>query len=114
MTDSDGKLNSRLHPTIASGAACAPATFAVSSAVSQHSIDMIRICKSDSSIKRCRLFLPVGKESTAMQTNPHFNQLGQAVSKFKTCIQDLPKSKFLQPINGWAPRDVLTHLIGWN
>jgi hypothetical protein len=78
------------------------------------SIDIIRICKLDSSIKRRRLFLPVGKESTAMQTNPHFNQLGQAVSKFKTCIQDLPESKFLQPINGWTPRDVLAHLIGWN
>ena len=49
-----------------------------------------------------------------MQTNPQTKQLGQAVSKFKTCIQDLPESKFLQPINGWTPRDVLAHLIGWN
>ena len=64
-----------------------------------------------------------------MQTNPQIKQLDQAVSKFKTCIQDLPESKFLQPIigqpiygqpingqpiNGWTPRDVLAHLIGWN
>ena len=49
-----------------------------------------------------------------MQTNPQIKQLDQAESKFKTCIQDLPESKFLQPINGWTPRDVLAHLIGWN
>ena len=49
-----------------------------------------------------------------MQTNPHIKLLDQAVSKFKTCIQDLSESKFLQPMNGWTPRDVLAHLIGWN
>ena len=49
-----------------------------------------------------------------MQTNPQIKQLDQAVSNFKSCIQDLPESKFLQPINGWTPRDVLAHLIGWN
>jgi len=49
-----------------------------------------------------------------MQTNPHVKQLDHAVSKFKTCIQDLPESNFLQPMNGWTPRDVLAHLIGWN
>ncbi len=49
-----------------------------------------------------------------MQTNPQIKQLDEAVSNFKTCIQDLPESKFLQPMNGWTPRDVLAHLIGWN
>ena len=49
-----------------------------------------------------------------MQANPQIKQLDQAVSKFKTCIQDLPDSIFLQPIHGWTPRDVLAHLIGWN
>jgi hypothetical protein len=54
-----------------------------------------------------------------MQTNPQIKQLDQAVSNLKTCIQDLPESKFLQPINGqpingWTPRDVIAHLIGWN
>lgn len=54
-----------------------------------------------------------------MQTNPQIEQLDQAVSDFKTCIQDLPESKFLQPVNGqpineWTPRDVIAHLIGWN
>jgi hypothetical protein len=78
------------------------------------SIEIIRIWKLDSSIKRHRLFSPFGWESTTMQTDPQTKQLDQAVSKFKTCIQDLPESKFLQPINGWTPRDVLAHLIGWN
>ena len=49
-----------------------------------------------------------------MQTNPQIKQLDQAVSNFKTCIQDLPESRFLQPINGWTPRDVLAQFIGWN
>jgi len=54
-----------------------------------------------------------------MQINPQIKQLDQAVSNFKTCIQDLPESKFLHPINGqpiigWTPRDVIAHLIGWN
>lgn len=49
-----------------------------------------------------------------MQANPVIKQLYQAVSKFKKCIQDLPESKFLQPIHEWTPRDVLAHLIGWN
>ena len=49
-----------------------------------------------------------------MQTNPQIKQLDQAVSNFKTCIRDLPESKLLQPINGWTPRDVIAHLIGWN
>ena len=49
-----------------------------------------------------------------MQTNPQIKQLDQAVSNFKTCIQELPESKFLHPIHGWTPRDVLAHLIGWN
>lgn len=49
-----------------------------------------------------------------MQTNPQIKLLEQAVNRFKTCIQDLPESKFLQPIHGWTPSDVLAHLIGWN
>lgn len=49
-----------------------------------------------------------------MEIHPQIKQLEQAVSKFKTCIQDLPESKFLQPIHRWTPRDVLAHLIGWN
>lgn len=49
-----------------------------------------------------------------MQTNPQIKQLDQAVGNFRTCIQDLPESRFLQPMHGWTPRDVLAHLIGWN
>lgn len=49
-----------------------------------------------------------------MQTNPQIKQLDQAVSRFRACIQDLPETKFLRPIHGWTPRDVLAHLIGWN
>jgi len=37
-----------------------------------------------------------------------------AVESYKAMIEDLPDDLFLQPINGWTPRDVTAHLIGWN
>ena len=33
---------------------------------------------------------------------------------FIELILSLPDELFLSPINGWAPRDVVAHLIGWN
>lgn len=36
------------------------------------------------------------------------------VQSYKSLIEDLPVDLFLQPINGWTPRDVTAHLIGWN
>lgn len=36
------------------------------------------------------------------------------VESYMTMIEDLPDDLFLKPINGWTPRDVTAHLIGWN
>ncbi len=33
---------------------------------------------------------------------------------FCDCIISLPEALFLSPMNGWSPRDVVAHLIGWN
>ena len=30
------------------------------------------------------------------------------------CIDSLPESLFLKKMDGWTPRDVTAHLIGWN
>ena len=42
------------------------------------------------------------------------SKLAQAVINFRECIEDLPEDAFLNPINGWSPRDITAHLIGWN
>jgi hypothetical protein len=41
-------------------------------------------------------------------------KLAQAAINYRECIQDLPEDAFLTPINGWSPRDITAHLIGWN
>jgi hypothetical protein len=33
---------------------------------------------------------------------------------FCLCIQSIPEARFLSPLGGWSPRDVVAHLIGWN
>lgn len=40
--------------------------------------------------------------------------LRTAHADFVACIRALPEAEFLTPMNGWAPRDVVAHLIGWN
>ena len=33
---------------------------------------------------------------------------------FEALILSVPDSEFLSPMNGWSPRDVVAHLVGWN
>jgi len=33
---------------------------------------------------------------------------------FEALILSLPDTQFLSPMNGWSPRDVVAHLVGWN
>jgi hypothetical protein len=40
--------------------------------------------------------------------------LRQNVRDFIRCITSLPEDLFLTKMNGWAPRDVTAHFIGWN
>ena len=37
-----------------------------------------------------------------------------AYQDFTKLIDSLSDEQFLSPMNGWAPRDVVAHLIGWN
>jgi len=41
-------------------------------------------------------------------------KLSQAAMNYRECILELPEDAFLKPINGWSPRDITAHLIGWN
>jgi hypothetical protein len=40
--------------------------------------------------------------------------LNQAYQEFVDLILSVPDSLFLSPMDGWSPRDVVAHLIGWN
>jgi len=33
---------------------------------------------------------------------------------FVACVLSISETQFLSPMNGWAPRDVVAHLIAWN
>jgi hypothetical protein len=49
-----------------------------------------------------------------MHPTEQLKRLEEAVERFKACIRLLPEVLFLRRMDGWAPRDVLAHLIGWN
>ncbi len=34
--------------------------------------------------------------------------------EFCDCIRSVPDRRFLEPMNGWSPREVVAHLIGWH
>jgi len=40
--------------------------------------------------------------------------LDQAVESFAASVLSLPEESFLSKLNGWSPRDIVAHLIGWN
>jgi hypothetical protein len=41
-------------------------------------------------------------------------QFEETVTCFVILIRSLPEDAFLEPMNGWSPRDVVAHLAGWN
>ena len=49
-----------------------------------------------------------------MTIGDQINQLRRRVEEFASCMESLPSGWFLKPIDAWAPRDVVAHLIGWN
>lgn len=49
-----------------------------------------------------------------MDKGSALNSFELAYQNFCDCIISLPEALFLSPMNGWSPRDVLAHLIGWN
>jgi hypothetical protein len=42
------------------------------------------------------------------------DKLNRCIRDFAGCIDSLPEALFLKKMDGWTPRDVTAHLIGWN
>ena len=38
----------------------------------------------------------------------------RSVEAFARCVTSLDEQRFLQKLNGWTPRDIVAHLVGWN
>ncbi len=49
-----------------------------------------------------------------MTNEMKITKLGLSVDDFARCIGSLNEELFLKKFNGWSPRDILAHLIGWN
>lgn len=49
-----------------------------------------------------------------MTVEKDIGRLAASAVEFAACVAALPEALFLAPIDAWAPRDVLAHLIGWN
>ena len=49
-----------------------------------------------------------------MDNRSALNSFELDYKNFCDCINSLPEALFLSPMNGWSPRDVVAHLIGWN
>ena len=49
-----------------------------------------------------------------METENLLPALQSAYDDFCKCIISLPDSLLLSDMNGWTPRDVMAHLIGWS
>ena len=49
-----------------------------------------------------------------MSLQQQIERLGEAVESFVTSVFDLSEDLFLSKLNGWSPRDITAHLIGWN
>jgi hypothetical protein len=49
-----------------------------------------------------------------MENEKHLSTLTKAYQDFRACSLAVPDSLFLASMDGWSPRDVIAHLIGWN
>ena len=51
---------------------------------------------------------------SALKLEQQISKLGQAVELLSAAIVGLSEKAFLSKLNGWSPRDIVAHLIGWN
>jgi putative redox protein len=66
-------------------------------------------------ISEYRIIREVGDRqemSTAIKTQT--TKLDLSVEDLARCVASLDEEVFLEKFNGWSPRDILAHLIGWN
>ena len=49
-----------------------------------------------------------------MNSSDRLSSFERAVQEFGDCITQVADNLFLSPMDDWAPRDVIAHLIAWN
>ncbi len=49
-----------------------------------------------------------------MTVEEQLARLEREVAEFLACVQGLPEAAFVTKMDGWSPRDVVAHLIGWS
>ena len=49
-----------------------------------------------------------------IQQSQALGPLRAGYKKFVDCVRSTSEAGFLSPIDGWAPRDIVAHLVGWN
>ncbi|MFQ5754049.1 MAG: ClbS/DfsB family four-helix bundle protein, partial [bacterium] len=49
-----------------------------------------------------------------MTIEKQINRLNINVVDFVRCVTSLSHDLFLKKLDGWSPRDIVAHLIGWN
>jgi len=54
------------------------------------------------------------RERKTVTKEDQLNNLNNGVEWFISCVDSHDEKTLLKNMNGWAPRDVLAHLIGWN
>ncbi len=49
-----------------------------------------------------------------MTADEQLDQLERSIEAFAASVAALDERLFLRNVNGWTPRDIVAHLIGWN
>jgi hypothetical protein len=60
------------------------------------------------------IFAPRLEEANLMNDSNPLQLLRTSYDDFVACVVSLPEARFLETMDGWAPRDVVAHLIAWN
>jgi hypothetical protein len=56
----------------------------------------------------------VNEENNSVDKSTRLGQHDHAYANFVSLVRSLTPEQLLQRGSGWAPRDVVAHLIGWN
>lgn len=51
---------------------------------------------------------------TDSRIEDQINRFNLAVGRFEASIASLESESFPERLNGWSPRDIVAHLVGWN
>ena len=58
--------------------------------------------------------MPLRLAGRAVSVSDQVARLHRAADALAGCLQALDPELYLLKLNGWSPRDILAHLVGWN